>query len=1053
MTIKRLLLISYLSLFIINIQAQNHIIFHHLTVDKGLSQSSVTCILQDSKAFMWFGTQDGLNRYDGYKIKVFKNNPTDSTSLINNFIFSIYEDAAGFMYVETQGGGFQKYNAHLESFSRLKKNSVNLSGAKYNTVNAFFEDSDGVRWTGGMSAGTGLKRTDKKTGKEIIFRHEASNPLSLSDDKVYSVYRDRSENLWVGTFGGLDKLDEKTGTFIHYKNKPGDPNSLSDNWIWPIYEDTQGYLWFGTVRGGLDRFDPRTGAFVTFKNDPSDASSLNDNFIFSIYEDHSGVIWIGTNAGGVNYFLPSAQVFNLFRSKPDDKNWFKDNTIQSMYADRNGNYWIGTQHGGLYKFDYKKNLFTNYSHNPSSSNSISSNTIQSIFEDRSGIIWIGNFSSGLDEFNPKTNTFKHHTSNPSDSNSLSDNRIYSIVQGVRGNIWIGTYGGGLNRLDPHTGKITRFQYDKNNPNSISSNAVWSVAVDHSGKLWLGTFGGGMNVFDPRIFKATRILSNPKDPSSLADNNIVRVFIDKNDNVWAGTTKGLSEYNRQQNKFKNYREQDGLPNESVFGILEDNRGDLWISTNKGLSRFNRLKNTFKNYYSQDGLQGNEFNQNAFAKDNLTGQLMFGGPDGFNVFNPENVKDNSFLPPVVFTDYLRYNTDDVGGKPIFEKGISTRDSLFLTYKDNIINLQFSALSYYNTFQNRYQYKLEGFNKNWIQLENNNSVTFTNLSPGNYELRVIASNNDGLWNYKGASLFIKVTPPWWKTNIAYSLYIISFIGLLYLARREELRRKEQKTRMRENELHLKATEAEKRALEAENERKTKELEEARQMQLSMLPKVLPKLSNLEISAFMRTATEVGGDYYDFIVQDGGVLNVGFGDATGHGLQAGTMVTLMKGFFTSDAAKLELEEFMNHCSAMIKEIKLGRILMSFSLLRIKESKLELASAGMPPVYFYNGQTNDVEEILIQGMPLGAMKKGSYKMVEKELRSGDILLLLTDGLPEQMNNNDEMFDYSRVKSNFKEIAGDTPEVIIEKLVRSGDEWMGDKIQADDITLVVIKVK
>jgi ligand-binding sensor domain-containing protein/serine phosphatase RsbU (regulator of sigma subunit) len=1053
MTLKYLLFVFYFALSVFNARAQNHIIFHHLTVDDGLSQSSVNCILQDKKGFMWFGTQDGLNRYDGYNIKIFKNNPLDSTSLTNNFIFSIYEDSSGTMYVETQGGGFHKYNPFTESFSRLKKESVNLIGSKLNTVNAFFEDFHGVQWTGGMSAGTGLKKNNKKTGKVIVYKHDPSNPLSLSDDKVYSVYRDRSGNLWVGTFDGLDKLDEKTGTFIHYRNKPGDPNSLSDNWVWPIYEDFQGYLWFGTVRGGLNKFNPGIGTFENYKNDPSDPGSLNDNFIFSIYEDHGGVIWIGTNGGGVNYFLPSAQVFNLFKSKPDDINWFNDNTIQSMLADRNGIYWIGTQNRGLYKFDYKKGLFKNYSHDPSASNSISSNAVQSIYEDRSGTIWIGNFSAGLDAFNPVTNTFKHYKSNPSDLNSLSDNRIYSIVQDMKGNIWIGTYGGGLNKLDQLTGRITRFQYDKNDPESISSNAIWSIAVDHSGKLWLGTFGGGINIFNPDNHSAVHIMNKPNDPVSLMDNNIIRVFIDGADNVWVGSTKGLSRYNRQKNEFKNYREQDGLPNESVFGILQDSKGNLWISTNKGLSRFNPQKNSFKNYYSQDGLQGNEFNQNAFAKDNLTGQLMFGGPNGFNVFNPEKIKENNFLPSVVFTNYMRYTTDNLGGKPIFEKGISIRDSLLLTYKDNIINLQFSALSYYNTFQNQYQYKLEGFNKNWIQLENNNSVTFTNLSPGEYKLRVIASNNDGLWNNQGALLFIKVTPPWWKTNIAYSFYIISFIGLLYLARREELRRREQKTRMRENELQLKAAEAEKRAIMAENERKTKELEEARQLQLSMLPKALPKLPNLEISAFMRTATEVGGDYYDFNVQDGGLLNIGFGDATGHGLQAGTMVTLMKGFFTSNVAKLEVLDFMNNCSAMIKEVNLGRILMSFSLLRIKDCKLILTSAGMPPVYYYNGQTNEIEEILIQGMPLGAMKKGSYKIVEKELNSGDILLLITDGLPEQMNNNDEMFDYSRVKDRFREITINTPEVIIEKLVRLGDEWMGDKTQADDITLVVIKVK
>ncbi len=1017
----------------------------------GLSQSSVNCIFQDEKGFMWFGTQDGLDRYDGYNIKVFKNNPSDSTSLIDNFVIALYEDASGNLYVESQGG-FQKYNPLTESFTIIKKSNLNLSKVKSNSLNAFYEDTNGVQWIGGMGKGTGLERINKKTGKVTVYKHDPSNPSSISDNKVYSVFRDRSGNLWVGTANGLDKLNGKTGQFIHYLNKPGDPNSLSANWVWPIFEDANGNLWIGTTTGGLNRFNPKTGIFTSFKNDPLDPGSINDDYIYSIYEDRSGVIWVGTNSGGVNYFLPSAQVFNLYRSKPKDKNWLGDNTIQSMYADRNGIYWIGTGSGGLYKFDYNKNLFKDYTHNPSNVNSISSDAVQSIYEDKSGILWIGNYNAGLDAFNLKTNTFKHYKNNPADPNSISDNRIYSIVQGKDGDIWIGTYRGGLNKLDPNTGKITRFQHDKNNPNSISSDLVWSIAVDHSGKLWLGTFGGGINIFDPDNNTASHLRNNPNDPSSLMDDNVLRILIDKNDNVWVGSTQGLSEYDRKTKKFINYREKDGLPNETVFGILQDDKGNLWISTNKGISRFNPITKTFKNFYSQDGLQGNEFNQNAFAKDNLTGRLLFGGPNGFNVFNPDSVKDNNYIPPIVFTNYDRFNTDDKGGRPIIENGISERDSILLTYKDNIITLQFSALNYYNTSENQYRYKLEGFNKNWIQLRNDHSVTFTNLSQGNYKLRVIGSNNDGLWNDKGATLFIKVTPPWWKTKIAYAIYFILFLGLLYLLRRFELNRREQKAKIRENELRLKATQAEKRAVEIENERKTKELEEARQLQLSMLPKELPKLPNLEIAAFMRTATEVGGDYYDFIVKDG-LLNIGFGDATGHGLQAGTMVTLMKGFFISDAAKLELKEFMSHCTAMIKEVKLGRILMSFSLLRIKDSRLVLTSAGMPPVYYYNKQANEIEEILIQGMPLGAMKKFSYQVVEKELKSGDTLLLLTDGLPEQMNQKDEMFDYSRVKSHFKEIAENTPEVIIDKLVKLGDEWMGERIQADDITMVVIKVK
>jgi len=1032
---------------------QSHIIFNHLTIEDGLSQSSVTCILQDRSGFMWFGTQDGLNRYDGYNFKVFKNDPGDSTSLTDNFIFSIYEDLSGTLYIETQSGTFHQYNPRTESFKIVIKDSINLEKARVNSVSALLQETSGIRWTGGLSKGTGLVRLDTKTGKSTTFKHNPFDPSSLSDDKVYSVYRDRSGNLWVGTFNGLDRLDERTGKFIHYRNKPGDPNSLADNWVWPIYEDSRGNLWIGTVRSGLSLFDPKSNKFLNYKNDPNDPTSINDNFVFSIYEDRSGLIWVGTNLSGVNYFNPSTQVLEHYTHDPGNKNSLSDDIVLSMLVDKNGYYWIGTRTGGLNKFDYAKKKFTFYTNNPSNANSIISNSIQSLLEDRSGNIWIGTFSSGLDVLNPQTGAFTHYTNNPSNPNSLSDNRVYSLVEDRAGNIWIGTYGGGLNKLDKATGKFLRYQFKENDPASISSNATWSLALDDENNLWIGTFGGGVNVLNLNNQKFTYYKNNPDDSASIADDNIIRIFKDRKGNIWIGTTKGLSRYSKEKKSFKNYDEKDGLSNNFIYGILEDKEGNLWISTNNGISKFNPDKETFKDYYVQDGLQGNEFNQNAFAKDYKTGRLLFGGPNGFNVFNPDDVKENSYIPPVVYTKYIRYNSDDEEGKPIFERGISDRDSILLTYKDNIVTLQFAALSYYNNSQNRYRYKLEGFNENWIQLGNNNTVTFTNLSPGDYNLIVTGSNNDGLWNDTGKSLFIEVTPPWWRTNIAYAFYIITFFSLLYGLRRFEINRREQKTKLRENELRLKATEAEKRAIQIENDRKTKELEEARELQLSMLPKELPQLPNLEIAAFMRTATEVGGDYYDFIVDENGVLNVAFGDATGHGLQAGTMVTLMKGFFTSDSSKLGLKEFMSHCTRVIKDIKLGRILMSFSYLKINKSKLEITSAGMPPVFYHHKETNQVEEIIIKGMPLGAMRNASYNTVERELKSGDTILLLTDGLPEQMNPNEEMFDYSRVKQHFGETIDNSPNTIIEKLVEAGDNWMNGRVQDDDITFVVLRVK
>ena len=1001
---------------------------------------------------MWFGTQDGLNRFDGYQFKVFKNDPADSTTLSDNFIFTLYQDPGGTFFVETQSGTLHQYDPRSESFLKVHKDSVYLFGAEMSTVGALLMEKPGIIWSGGLSKGTGLQHIDTNSGDTTIFKHDQNNPFSISDDKVYSIFRDRAANLWVGTSGGLDRLDEENGKFIHYRHDPANPYSLPANWVWTIYEDSRRSLWIGTVNG-LSRFEPELNRFTNYKNDPNEPTSLNNNFIFSIYEDRSSVIWIGTNLGGINYFHPATAAFEHYKNDPDNKYSLSNNLVATMLVDKNGIYWIGTTGGGLNKFDHHKNEFSTYLNNPNDANSLTSNSIQSLLEDKSGVLWVGTFGNGLNAFDRKTGKIKRYMHNPSNPASLSDNRIYALVEDEKENIWIGTYAGGLNKLNKRTGKISNYRHDKDDSTTISLDATWSLAQDGFGNLWIGTFGGGVNIFNPEQDTFQHLKNDATDSTSLMDNNIIRVFKDSKDVMWLGTTKGLSKYLKAYHSFKNYDESDGLANSFIYGIVEDDKGNLWLSTNDGLSKFNPETENFKNYYAKDGLQGNEFNQNAFAKDNSTGNILFGGPNGFNVFHPDSLKDNPYIPPVEFTGYLRYNTDDAEGEPIVEKGISERDTILLSYKDNIITLDFAALNYYNTLENQYRYKLEGFNENWIQPGNNRSVTFTNLSAGEYNLRVMGSNNDGIWNEEGTSLQIMVSPPWWMTKIAFLIYFITFFSGLYGVRRFEINRREQKTQIRESALQLKATEAEKRTLEVENERKTKELESARQLQLSMLPKKLPDLPDLEIAAFMRTATEVGGDYYDFMVQEDGVLNVAFGDATGHGLQAGTMVTLMKGFFTSDASKLGLEEFLNHCSKVIKEINLGRILMSFSYLKFDKNKLQITSAGMPPIYYYHKDKNEVEEIFIPGVPLGAIRNAQYTATEMKIKSGDTILLLSDGLPELMDDKEAMFDYPRVQEHFLKNIECPPDSIIEKLVAAGDKWIEKTSQDDDITLVVIRVK
>jgi len=1031
--------------------AQQKILFHHLTVKDGLSQGGVNCILQDSQGFMWFGTQDGLNRYDGYQFTIYKHDPADAKTLNGSWVLSIAEDSRGTLWVRTQDRPtmLNRLDRLTGTFTQVPRDSVKLP-LRMNSVKPDLVEPSGVKWHGEI--GEGVTRFDPATGKTTIYKHDPANPRSLIDDRVYSICVDHLGIIWIGTKEGLDRLDVRTGTFVHFRHDDSNPNSLTDNWVWPIMEDRSGVLWVGTYRGGLNRFDRATGRFTRHKHDESDPGSLSGDQLYSLYQDRSGMIWVGTNDHGVDRFHPELGAFAHYSHDPSNQASLIDNNILCMYVDRLSTPWIGTR-SGLERFDRAKGTFKQYLHDASNPKSIGDNLTQCFLEDRAGSLWIGMVSSGLDRFDRKTGVFTHYKHDPSNPTSLGDNRVYALCEDRSGQIWVGTYGGGLNRFDPARGTFTLFVHNDSIPGSLGGRGVFALCEDHEGSLWVGTFGGGLDRFDRKSATFTHYRHDDADPKSLSDDLVACLYEDHAGTLWVGTTGGLNRLDRATGTFEHFRVKDGLPNDVVFGILEDAHGNLWLSTNKGLSRFDPQRQTFRNYNYNDGLQGDEFNQNAYAKDPRTGEMYFGGSNGFNVFQPDSVKDNPYVPPIVFSSFTRYNTDDKEGKPIEEKGIDAKPEITLSYKDNVANFEFAALSFYNNFKNQYAYKLEGFSDNWIQLGTERRATFTNLDAGEYTLRVRGSNNDGVWNSEGAALRLIVTPPWWRTKWAYGSYVLLVVGFLFAVGRFEINRREQKARVRESELRAKAAEAEKRALEAENQRKTKELEDARRLQLSMLPKEVPHLPQYDIAVVMKTATEVGGDYYDFSVAQDGTLNVAFGDATGHGMQAGTIVTLMKGLFLSDASRFDIQTFFHHCSKAIKDIRLGRLFMAFTLVRLKGNSVYLSSGGMPPVYLYRERDGTVEEILLKGMPLGAMKTFPYGLHETKLERGDTLLLLTDGLAEQKNAGEEMFDYARVQSAFAEVGSGKPDDIIAHLVKAGESWMGSGIQDDDITLLVIKMK
>ncbi|NUQ40750.1 MAG: response regulator [Calditrichaceae bacterium] len=489
----------------------------------------------------------------------------------------------------------------------------------------------------------------------------------------------------------------------------------------------------------MNRFERRRSVFQHFAHNTHNPQSLSTNTIYALYEDRQGILWIGTESGGLNKFDRKSGAFHTFKNARENPQSLSANTIYSLREDLQGTLWIGTSGpiGGLNRFDRERETFKHFEVKRHDPTTLSSRTIFSLCVDRSGVLWIGTFDKGLNRYERQTQTFKRYQHDPRNPASLSTNTIYSIYEDSQGILWVGTLNGGLNRFDREKEEFYPFKHDPENPETLSNNTILCIYEDRSGVLWLGTDGGGLNRFG-----------------------------------------------REREAFFSYGLADGLPHLSINGILEDNQGNLWLSTGNGISRFNPRNKTFKNYDIRDGLQSNTFNFGAFCK-SRSGEMIFGGINGFNIFNPEDIKDNFFVPPIVFTAFVRYSTEAPGEKAFEEKGISEREEIELSYKNNILTFEFAALSFQQAGKNQYAYKLEGFNNHWIKLGTKHDVTFTNLDPGEYTLYVKGSNDDGVWNEEGTSLKITILPPWWKTWWAYTLYALLAFGLLYGIRRFELNR----------------------------------------------------------------------------------------------------------------------------------------------------------------------------------------------------------------------------------------------------------------------------
>ncbi|MCC9137583.1 two-component regulator propeller domain-containing protein [Pontibacter silvestris] len=819
--------------------------FSLIDINGGLSHDQVKCFLKDSRGYLWIGTAAGLNRYDGYKLKVFKYNSNDSCSVIGNNITKLFEGPEGKIWVQTTMGT-SVYNPKTEKFYNKPENFVkqyNLPAGA--AVEDIVKDKKGNFWF--ISTGQGITKYNPANNSSVTLTHSTSGKGSISSNHVSAIGQSSSGDLWVVHQNGVfEKLDVKTlkvvercdkiykkayqklfsysltvdsddDLWIHSSDNPVGvfyykeatqslshfhKNSaqlqLNNNLARGIVESEKGTIWIGTDHGGINVINKK-GLTVHYINHNSEVDrSLAHNSINTLYKDSEGIIWIGTFKKGVNYYHKNIIRFPHFKYRTSIKESLPFDDVNTFVEDEKGNLWIGTNGGGLVYMDRATGTFSSYRHDAGDDNSISSDVIVTLLLDKNKQLWIGTYLGGLDKFDGKK--FTHYKNDPKNPHSLSDDSVWELFEDSKGNLWVGTLHGGLELFDPLK---DRFRHSKVNGGEfpVHCNYLSSIAEDRHGNMWIGG-GYGLDVLNKETGKSTFFSHEPENPKSLISNNITSIHRDKNNNIWIGTTEGLDLYDEKKNVFHHFTVNDGLPSNTIVSILEDDKSNLWLSTSNGLSNLilknkeesiDKLSVGFRNYDELDGLQGKAFNENA-AYRTSRGELIFGGSNGFNLFYPGSLSKNKTAPKVVLSDLQLFNKsvevgEDANGRAILSKSLYETKSITLKHDENAFSIEFAALNFFHPEKNNYKYKLEGFDKKWhAATDGIRKATYTNLDPGEYVFRVIASNNDDVWNEEGVSLKITVLAPFWRTNMAYALYVLFALAILVVIRKVEL----QKARM---------------------------------------------------------------------------------------------------------------------------------------------------------------------------------------------------------------------------------------------------------------------
>lgn len=794
--------------------------FKHVNVEDGLSNSTIECIFQDHRGFIWFGTRDGLNKYDGNQITVFKHDK-NANSISDNYIRCIFEDRNHTLWIGTSDG-LNRFNAEKNNFSTYK--AKDLKKQSGNIITSIKETKAGI-WIGTYGGGLNLLESNTNTFAPYPYRSASSK----SDRKNYinDLYADDSGNIWMATDAGIHVLNFKSDSVTAIK-------TLENETFRVVKKDPDGSFWFGTEENGLIHYYPGNNTIKTYQHQEKNKNSIGSNLVRAIVFDKQKKIWIGGINGGLNFFNPKTETFTHYQNEPGNIFSLSQRTVSALFVDQQNNLWIGTHRGGINLYSPQADKFKLVQQQPDK-NSLNYNDIKCFYEDKTGNLYIGTDGGGLDIYNKVDKTFTHHRYNPFNPNSIGADAVLDITGTKNGMLLIGTWAGGLNLMHSN-GTFTRFNHNAN-PSSISSDYVQKSFEDSKGNIWIGTYYGGLNLFDPQSKQFKRIIAG-KNGTKLTGNNVVSINEDRYKNLWIGTDDGglncynlntevfthyfmgdgkrpdlrvifndskgnlwvgqagLYRFNRQKNSFELYTTRAGLATEFIKGITEDAKGNFWISTSNGLTRFNPQHQNFKKYNTADGLQGLEFETNAYLK-TRDGEMFFGGVNGFNSFFPDDIRTNRFIPPVYLTEFQIFNQKIIPNTPgtVLDHDISYTRALRLNYDQATISFRFASLNYVANENNNYAYKLEGEDKDWINAGHVKQAFYTNLDPGTYTFRIRASNNDNVWNTVGTALKIVIAPPFWATWWFRIVVIATALYLTYLAlsfkRRLEIRKIEEEKR----------------------------------------------------------------------------------------------------------------------------------------------------------------------------------------------------------------------------------------------------------------------